>query len=416
MGGWDPLESQDQWDVELVLLETEMAQKVRRSRVNVFNSWAHRNGIHGPKEITPEAWLEFATWLEIDQDYAPAYRKHVIMEVREWLAWAAERGYCDPIELGQPIPQHSLEMLCRAHRANTFDHVGPFEYQQREMILGLVFGVGMNPDRLHELLISDYDFRRHTLLGVPMDPRAEKLVQRYLGPRMRRPRGTDHLLAERNGTQLQPTTVRVRLNDLLRTFGGLPPVDRNRVIFKWMPTPHRDFDLVLDILSGRPVLQARKHAYDAGLVIRGILNLAKQKAVALDTDHNPGEGIRMAIQMKQVHVCDRCGDEGFPITIGWPEGTATIDLCQLHLTELVGNPIEIEDEAPTNGAKPKVTNGKPAKPAKITQKTKTPSLSTEARKWARENGIEVPKRGKVPSDIIVRYQAMADRSLAAVGF
>lgn len=273
---WDPQPTQDQFDLELALTEDWLSRRGsrdRHTRLGAFNDWARRFGLNGPQDLDEAAWLHFWGWLEEEQ-YGHAYRKHVMMEVREWLTWAAAEGLCEPFHVGYPIPQPALVLLCRGHQSNTFEPVRGFAYLRRGLLLGLVFGVGIPADDVVRLKVSDYDLRRHTLKGQRMDPRAEVLMQRYLSRRMGLKVNRPELIVNPDGSTIGRKEAHHQLNKWLRKVGGMPPVDRWRNTYKWMPTPGRDRDLVLDILVA-PTLNVRRkpgrpaaRAFDVGLVLR----------------------------------------------------------------------------------------------------------------------------------------------------
>jgi hypothetical protein len=48
------------------------------------------------------------------------------------------------------------------------------------------------------------------------------------------------------------------------------------------------------------------------------------------------------------------------------------------------------------------------RPARSARAAKPPVDTVKVREWARENGIEVKDRGRVPADVVAKYEAAAD--------
>lgn len=116
----------------------------------------------------------------------------------------------------------------------------------------------------------------------------------------------------------------------------------------------------------------------------------------------------MAIQ--QVTVCDICQEpDAETFSIGVNDRQVVVDLCPDH-SEQLNSCLEPFIDGGRSAAT--TTRGRRSAAAKNTQRTSTkasrsdvaPGEYTLARKWAQENGIDVPSRGRLPGAVLERYR------------
>ena len=114
----------------------------------------------------------------------------------------------------------------------------------------------------------------------------------------------------------------------------------------------------------------------------------------------------MAQRVQVTLVCDLHGDEtpaGETVTFGLDGSTYQIDLCSEHAGELR------ETFAGYVGAARRASGRGSSTPASGgTRRRRRSRGSGEAaaiRDWARERGLAVPERGRIPADLAAKYAA-----------
>ena len=95
-------------------------------------------------------------------------------------------------------------------------------------------------------------------------------------------------------------------------------------------------------------------------------------------------------------LCDRCGSTKDVETVDWEIGreTGQIDLCSTCLREAL-----IAVSLPPKLTRPSKTSNRAKKKSQVPGKTS----HAEIRAWAKEQGMEVPDKGRVPTEVIQAY-------------
>ena len=113
-------------------------------------------------------------------------------------------------------------------------------------------------------------------------------------------------------------------------------------------------------------------------------------------------------------VCDVCGAETTQeegrYTIAWSDQEVEIDLCGVHRAPLVmvvsnsGIPSQKQSASSALTRAKELAAGKGTR-ASTVQRTKSVHPDSRAvRAWAESSGIEVSDRGRIPNDIILKFQ------------
>lgn len=104
----------------------------------------------------------------------------------------------------------------------------------------------------------------------------------------------------------------------------------------------------------------------------------------------------MARRVVETRTCDRCDFDGpgaedaTEVTISFSGKEAVLDLCAMHLAEVVG-------DAPVR----KAGKGRTLKVTKVTSISSSPQA---VRSWAKSNGITVSDRGRVPNWVTEQFE------------
>ena len=94
-----------------------------------------------------------------------------------------------------------------------------------------------------------------------------------------------------------------------------------------------------------------------------------------------------------VAVCDLCGSmPATTITLTDTTGSYAVDLCAEHLGALKAN--GVAPSAKSNGSAPK----------ELMDESDLMSPKV-VRAWAKENGLDVPDRGRIPGQVLLEYRA-----------
>jgi Lsr2 len=118
-------------------------------------------------------------------------------------------------------------------------------------------------------------------------------------------------------------------------------------------------------------------------------------------DHQPMNGARMARKIETVFTDDLDGSVAdATIRFGLDGTDYEIDLNTAHAEQLR----ETADRYIQAGRK---VGGVGRKTGRSTARRSGPS-SSEVREWAKDQGYEVKERGRIPAELVVKFQAATD--------
>lgn len=112
----------------------------------------------------------------------------------------------------------------------------------------------------------------------------------------------------------------------------------------------------------------------------------------------------MSIKVITKVLCDECGaeTENETVTFSWLEKSYEVDLCDKHLDALerVIEPIA-EVARRTKGHLVDTSNKRKRAQSGAVARGLNPS---DVRQWANKKNISIPPRGRIPANVLERYQ------------